>query len=411
MAGLCARRAASYLTRVGLLLTTLISAASASAQPSDEPLERARLHVGPLGLTPSVALTGFGIDTNVFNEFEDSKSDFTFTLSPQLDTWLRAGRSRLHVAGRSDLVYFHRYASERSVDGAVETRLEIRSSRVTPWFTGAFSSGRQRFGYEVDLRFRRTSRELGAGLDARVTARTRAGVWARQSTYTHEEDAVYLGSRLRDALDRRTEALGADVRYALTPLTTVVLSAEGARDRFEYSPARDADSWRMTAGFDLSRFALIGGSGRVGYRRFVGVGGGLPTYSGIVASVAATTTFRGRTHLEISSERDVNYSWEYLYPYFVLTGATITATPQLTPRWDVRGRAGVHRLAYRAAIGMPDLLPERVDRFEVFGAGIGYRIASGVRFGVMLDRERRVSPLRVRAYEGYRTGLTVTYGR
>jgi hypothetical protein len=176
-------------------------------------------------------------------------------------------------------------------------------------------------------------------------------------------------------------------------------------------PARDADSWRAEAGFDLSPFALIGGRGRVGYRQFIGTGGALPGYSGVVASVAARSTIRSRTRIEFTTERDVNYSWEVAYPYYVRTGATVTVTPQLTTRWDIRGRLGTQHLAYRAAIGVPELRQDRVDRFGLIGAGIGYRVGRDTRVGVGVDWERRESPVLRHAYEAYRTGVSVTYGR
>ena len=68
----------------------LIGASSLSAQSLDDPIEGARTHLGPLGVSPSIAVTSVGIDSNVFNEFEDPKSDFRFALSPQVDAWLRA---------------------------------------------------------------------------------------------------------------------------------------------------------------------------------------------------------------------------------------------------------------------------------------------------------------------------------
>jgi hypothetical protein len=399
-----------YRTLAGLVLIGAF-AAPLCAQTPDDPIEGAPLRLGPLGLSPLVALTDFGVDSNVFNEFDDAKRDFTFTVSPGLDAWLRAGRSRLHVAARGDLVYFHQYSSERSLDGSVASRLDVRSARVNPWFTAAAASGRQRLGYEIDLRFRRITRDVAAGVEARLAARTRVGVSVRHSAYSHQPDAVFLGSNLREALDRGTTGLGLEMRYALTPLTTWVVSGERARDRFEFTSERNADSSRLDTGFDLAPTALIAGRGRVGYRRFGGTSGALPVFSGLVASVAAGSTIQGRTRVEVTTERDVNYSWETYYPYFVLTGATLTVTPQLTPRWDVRGRTGVQRLAYRALVGVPDLLTDRVDRFELLGAGIGYRIGRDVRLGMDLDRERRTSPVRRRAYEGYRTGLSVTYGR
>jgi hypothetical protein len=393
---------------IGVLL--LSAASLVQAQTLDDPIERARIQVGPIGLTPSIALTSVGIDSNVFNEFEDPRSDFRFAVAPQIDAWLRAGRSRLSVSARSDLWYFHRYSSERSADGALSTRFEVRGARVTPWLTGGLMAGRRRIGYEIDLRYRGTTRRIGGGADVRVAGRTRVGASVERVTYDHEP-ADFLGSNLREVLDRRTDSVGAQLRYSLTPLTTFVVSGERARERFEFTPSRNANSSRIEAGFDLSSFALIGGRGRIGYRRFTGIGGDLPPYSGVVASVAASSVIRGRTHLEVAMERDVNYSLEMFYPYYVLTGATVTVTPQLTPRWDVRGRAGRYGLGYRAAVGLSTVTPDRVDRFRVIGAGIGYRLSRDIRVGIDVDRERRQSPVRQRAYEGFRTGLSVSYGR
>jgi hypothetical protein len=385
--------------------------ASLSAQTPDDSIERARVQLGPLGLTPSIAVTNLGVDTNVFNQFEEARSDFTFTVSPQLDASLRAGRWRLRVASRSDLVYFQKYSSERSIDGALDSRLERRGSRVTPWFTAASASGRQRFGYDIDLRFRRDVRDLAAGVDTRVAGRTRVGVSARRITYRHDPDAEFDGSSLRDVLDRRRDALGLTFQHPLTPLTTFVASGQRAYDRFEFTPGRDAESNRIDTGFDLSPSALIAGRGRVGYQRFVGTGGALPDYSGTVASVTASSVVGGRTRIEVTSERDLDYSLEVFYPYYVRTGATVTVTPRLTTRWDVRARLGMQRLAYRAATGVPGLQQDRVDRFGLMGAGIGYRLGRDTRVGVGVDRERRESPVLRHAYEGYRTGISVTYGR
>ncbi len=175
--------------RVGLLLvimTCVCAAASRAGAQSTAPdpgAARARVQFGPLGLTPSVALTNLGIDTNVFNDVDDPKGDFTFTVSPQVDASLRVRRARLQVMARSNLVYFHQYSSERSADTAIDSRLEFRGTRITPWVGASLSSGRQRFGYEIDLRFRRVARDVGAGVEARLTGRTRVLASAHRTQY------------------------------------------------------------------------------------------------------------------------------------------------------------------------------------------------------------------------------------
>jgi hypothetical protein len=60
---------------------------------------------------------------------------------------------------------------------------------------------------------------------------------------------------------------------------------------------------------------------------------------------------------------------------------------------------------------MPASLSDRVDRVGMLGGGVGYRVGPDVRIGIDVDRERRRSAIEVREYQGFRTGLSVTYGR
>ena len=402
------------LRKCGLLLAcTCALAPAAHAQDANEndPVETARIQLGPLGVTPSIALTNLGIDSNVFNTFDDPKRDFTFTVSPGADLFFRAGPSLLEVSSRADLVYFKQYSSERSLDGDFDGRWEIRWNRITPWVAAGYSSGRQRVGYEIDVRSRREIKDYAAGLETRIASKTRIAVSAQRTTYWYDADALFFDTRLQDVLNREAESIGLQYRQELTALTTLVVHGERRRDTFEFSPERDSKSVRVVAGFDFGERALVYGRARVGYRKFESIGGGLLNFSGVVASYAAGTTIKGRTRLEVSGERDVNYSYELAYPYYLLSGATFTVTPRLTDSWDIQGRIGGQWLAYRAAAAVPDALQDRTDTYRMFGGGIGYHIGRDVRVGVNVDRQHRTSPLRSRDYEGYRFGTSVTYGR
>ena len=65
------------------------------------PAEEARMHLGPLALTPRFSVRNLGVDTNVFNSANLPTRDFTATFGPGVDTWLRIGRARLSGADRS----------------------------------------------------------------------------------------------------------------------------------------------------------------------------------------------------------------------------------------------------------------------------------------------------------------------
>jgi hypothetical protein len=66
-----------------LLASSVFIANAAGAQTLRDPRSEAKVHVGPLYLTPRLAVEEFGIDTNVFNNTEE-KQDFTFTLAPHV---------------------------------------------------------------------------------------------------------------------------------------------------------------------------------------------------------------------------------------------------------------------------------------------------------------------------------------
>jgi hypothetical protein len=91
-----------------------------STQSIDEIRQSDLLRFGPVYVKPAIRLKELGVDSNVFNQSVDEKSDFTFTVSPQADLALpiaRLGLVRSTVG--TDLVYFAQYASERSVDPRV----------------------------------------------------------------------------------------------------------------------------------------------------------------------------------------------------------------------------------------------------------------------------------------------------
>src|SRR5688572_21677528 len=93
--------------KVCLLAAALACCGSAAlAQAPIDPRSEAQVHVGPLYLTPTLAVEEFGVDTNVFNA-ADEKSDFTFTLAPRVDVWIPfARRALLTTAVATDVVYY-----------------------------------------------------------------------------------------------------------------------------------------------------------------------------------------------------------------------------------------------------------------------------------------------------------------
>jgi hypothetical protein len=374
---------------------------------TDDPVASAPIRVGVVGLAPRVRLTNLGVDTNVFNTVDDPQRDFTFTVSPATDLWLRTGRGLLTVSGGVDLVYFQEFDTERSVNSNAMGQYEFRFNRLRPYASVSTLNTRQRPGYEIDARARHYETDFHAGTDFRVASKTTARIDYRHLDYSFAGDAVFAGRPLNQELNRTLKAVDLSWRQRLTALTTWVTRVSRETERFEFEDARNSNSFRVSSGFELGRFALIRGSAFVGYRKLTPADGGiLPEFSGITAAVDVAYTAPSQTRLGAAVDRDVQYSYDIATPYYIQTGWSATLTQRVIGRWDVQLSGGRDRLSYQAI----NRSGTRRDFVGRFGGGIGYELGDEIRASFDVSSFYRRSDIRGREYGGVRAGVSVTYG-
>jgi hypothetical protein len=401
---------------VALALLACASPRPASAQPmsadgAPDP-EQVRIRIGPVWINPKISLSNFGIDTNVFNEPSDAnpKRDFTLTVTPATDLWLRLGRSWLQLNVKEDVVWYQTYASERSANSNYTANWRMPLNRVLVTLSPTYLSTRERPGFEIDARSQR--RELGGKgmVEVRALSKTFLGVNASWMRTDFDSVATFDGVNLRDALNRTVTTGGVSLRHQLTPLTALSVNVSREQDRFEFSSLRDSDSTRVTGAIAFDPYALIKGSATFGYRDFQPLSPGLPGYQGATAAVDLSYTLLGMTRFGVQAERDIQYSYYINQPYYLLTGISGSITQQIFGPFDGLVRAGAQRLAYQNRDGVFVDNVNRVDYVHTYGAGIGYRLSRDLRLGVNIDQMHRISDVSRRQYDGLRFGTSVTYG-
>jgi hypothetical protein len=398
----------------GVLLAGMASPILAQGIPQQptlpDPEQTGRYRLGFIRFTPSMNLTNLGVDTNVFNEVEDPKEDFTAVFGPKAEFWSRLG-PRAHIYGSVglDYQYFNEYESQRSFGTSNVARLDFDLGRLTPFAEGQYANTRVRPGFEIDERARRRSVGGRAGLAARVQSKTRVIGWIAQEEYRFDDSAAEAGEvNLSYALDRDSSSYGAGLEVELTPLTTLLVDVERAEDRFAQSPERDADSSKVMGGFKFKPFALIDGRVAVGYRQFETLEPIVPDFDGFIATVDLGYTLRA-TRVNAQYNRDVTYSFETFEPYYLQTDWQVSVTQKITSTWDVVGRAGRYTLDYER-VGVVDAF-RRTDTGSRYGGGIGYTVGQYLRLGFDVNYiDRRSEADVTRNYEGIRAGFTITYG-
>ena len=370
-----------------------------------------RVRIGPLWMSPTISMPNVGIDTNVFNDpiTVTPSRDFTVTVSPKIDLWLRMGRTWLSGLIAEDVVWYQEYTSERSVNDTYTIGWRAPLNRLVLATSATWLSTRARPGFEIDARAHRTEPTYTGSAEVRGFARTFIGVRGRWTQVNFDEDAVFEGSSLQQQLDRTATAAAITLRYELTPLTSITFSGGRSEERFEFAQSRDSTSDDYSVGLTFDPAALLKGNATVGYTAYKPGAADLPSYRGTTAAAGLSYTLLGSTRLSATMTRGVEFSHDIDQPYYLLTGGTGSIAQQIFGPVDIVARAGAQRLEYRTRAGATVTAPDRTDRVRSYGAGVGFRLGQELRLGFNLDRERRTSALADRQYEGLKYGTSVTY--
>lgn len=373
----------------------------------DALVDRALVHFGPFFLHPYLALEDMGIDTNVLNENEEPQEDFTFTLVPVVSGGFRAGPARLLVVDRIEYVWYKELTSERSLNGGLSGQFEVRFNRLRPFVLGQIARSRARKGDEIDARAWRSEPMYGAGVDLGLASRTWLALEYRHAEVRYDAGESYLGAPLDEALNGRTRTSSAGLRFELTPLTTLTVTGRLEQNRFTTSTFRDNDSYLLGGTLAFDPEALLAGSATVAYRSLQARTEGTPDFDGVIANISLTYTGLPTTRFGVGVGRDIAYSYEDQYAYYVDNSLSASVTQNVVGPVELVARGRVAWLDYTsAAFGTPD----RQDRVSDYGGGVGFKLGAASRLGFEAAWVERRSEVPDRKYQGLRLFGSINYG-
>jgi hypothetical protein len=398
----------------------VLTAASASAQTTSAPTtgndgpdpSRVRVRIGPLWMNPTISIPNIGIDTNVFNEPLNAqpKRDFTMTVSPQTELWLRMGRTWLSGLIVENVNWYKKYSSERGVDSSYTVGWRAPLNRLVLATDATWLRTRSRPGFEIDARSRRQEPAYTASAEVRGFARTYIGVKGTWSSVRFDQGQFFQDVDLAAELDRTARSGAVTLRYELTPLTSVAVSAGRSEQRFKTEPSRNSSSDDYSIGLVFDPAALIKGNATIGYTRYNPEAADLPDFHGTTAAVGLSYTLLGSTRFAFDVKRGIEFSYDATQPYYLLTGVNGSLAQQIFGPFDVVGRASAERLHYRSVFDAIVVAPNRTDRVRSYGFGLGIHMGPELRLGFNVDKERRTSVEADRQYEGLKYGSSITYG-
>jgi len=363
-----------------MALALLAAAPAAGQTPSqpEDPMQNVPVRLGPVGLAPAIAIHDVGRDNNVFNEPTDPKSDFIATISPKLDVFFRPGPLRLTYTTSTDYVYYQTYTSG------------------------------ERFNREIDVRARHHDTSYAGGVDVQLFGGVSASVGAKHSQLVFDPGAEFRGQNLDTAMNSTTDAIDLGGGVAVTPLTTVRVTYTRERSRFEFTPDRNSESYRIVPSVSFSPLAFLNGNVAFGYRHFTAHSPDVPDYAGFVSTVTLGATFFSRYRIEGTISRDLSYSYDEATPEYLETALSAALAWQIAGPVDLRLTGGRSRLHYRS----PRVTASTDDdTAATYGFSLGYRLRERLRAGLNGDWRGRESERSAdRTYDNRRLYANLSWG-
>jgi hypothetical protein len=368
-------------------------ASASSAGQGTNPREIARHRVGIVYVNPSVSIDRLGYDSNVLNSEDDPKGDFTAAITPAATFWIPfQQRALLTTNAAVGFVHYQDFTTQRTVNPRINVLGELYARRLTFWAEAGTASDFRQPNNEIETRVKQHTDNVAGGVKVTMQRGLSIGASAYRRTQGYDSDETLRGVNLSDRLDRNEQGYTITVQERVTSLTTVGVLFETREDRFDQSPERDADGYRLAGTIALAEKALINGSVEVGYRHVKATDPSVPAFNGLVSRVAIGNRVGGTTEMNVTWDREMQYSLFDTRPYYLTNAVSVTIRRQVAGEFDASAGASRNQSRYKTALGAA--LPSGDRQVTTSYSGdIGYRVNRDSRAAIGVTHSRRTSTL------------------
>jgi protein involved in polysaccharide export with SLBB domain len=334
------------------------------------------IHLGPVSLVPTAAVTGIGIDSNVFNDSSHPASDFVASGGPAVDLVYDSKPVRATATGILDFAYYQRYRSQSFVNRAGNGTIEVNPNRRMRFRLGGGAEiTNSRPNVEVDARVPRIDQSVEGSVLVRVWERVSFEAGASDFDRRFTGPFVYFDTDLRKTMTEHVQAATLTTRVVLTPFTTLVGSAAVSTHRFEVSPERNADANQIMIGGIWSNGGVLSGEARIGYEQYLSHNPANPDRIGMVGDVDLFYSPTDRTRFGFKVSRATGDTYREQFSFALIDRLGGSVQQGFLRRYDILAASYLERYDY--------MRPDFVDGHPTTDYETTFRHTGelGVRFG------------------------------
>lgn len=362
------------------------------------------LTFGPLKVAPGLIIRELGWDSNVFDEpeSESPKEDYLAALQPDASMFARLRFVKISAYAGSELTYFKKYESERSVGHALRGRVDLLLGRLRPFVAGGQTKTRERANGEIDVRANRKDDELSGGIAFDLSAHSLVYAAAIRTNNSFE-DALQSGVNIGESMTREGDDYSAGLRTDITPLLALTMFGGYREDKFRFLPIRNTESYYGTAQLRFAPEGVLNGTASFSYRDMTPVDPEVRPFRGMLGSVVLGYSLLEVGRFNLGLARNLEYSFDTAEAYYLENTASLSYTHRIVGAIDVQAKAARSYFDY----GARNDVPAHKDTLDTAAGSLGYNLRNRTRVALNYEYSRRRSPeLAVRNYQRRRVYLS-----
>jgi hypothetical protein len=226
-----------------------------------------------------------------------------------------------------------------------------------------------------------------------VSPRTALTASVRLDDTNYEEGETFRNVALDAALNRSGRGADAGVRYAITPLTTLSVTAGYEQQVFKESHIRDLTRYTVGPTLQFSPEAALRGRIVTAFELFRPENPALAERMGIAYQAQVSWSLYGRTTFDLGAGRSISYSYQDTEPYYLLSNVALIVTQPLPGWFELYGGYDWNHMAYGWLLDADATSSEsdRVDRLTAVTGGVGMRLGRAFQLKVGVEKTRRRS--------------------
>jgi len=382
--------------------------------------ERAKWHLGPFRIYPTIQLRNIGYDDNVYRKREEDNpiSDYTATISPQFKVYLLFKNwIILSFSENPEYVYFVKEKRERSFNNSYLPRIKfLIFHRFVLSGNYQYQRRRRRASSEFDVRANETISGYNGSFFYETARGTSFGISGANRKINYEDitlpgEEMYLSRRL----NREETSGNFEFYYNIFSESYFFINSGYTKYQFEHPESRwrDSFSYQIYSGIRFPLLGRIRGTFSLGYKRLIPRQKWRRSFNGLVGNTSLDLRIK-RFSFRILYNRDCIFSFWENNVYFLEDryGAGISFYLTRFLRLDYDFLYGENDYPETMIIRVADgnyLLIKRQDIYRTHTVGFAVRIIRSTGVGIRYNYWQRESNIQWVNRKNWFIGGYVTY--